>query len=263
MPATTSKYGNTKVTTELVRAAGGGNLLAALNANQGANIASAATTDIASATGEFVYVTGTTTITALGTAQAGTLRSVVFSGILKLTSSVNILLPGSVDIYTAANDIIQFRSLGAGVWILSQFIRSSANIIASVVQSAALSLTTATSLTIASITLPAGKWRISAMIGYLFGTATSVTVLRGGVSLTNNTLPASDTTAVPTAGETIVQGMSEAVGIVKINGGVQTMSIPSYDVFLTVSTTFYLIGRSTFTVNTNKVFGSILAEPAV
>ena len=49
-------------------------------ANKGTNIASAAAINLGAATGDYVVITGTTTITSLGTADAGTERTLVFSG---------------------------------------------------------------------------------------------------------------------------------------------------------------------------------------
>ena len=72
---------------------------------EGADIASAATTDIWAATGNTVHVTGTTTITSFGTAsQAGDWRRVIFDGALTLTHAANLNLPGAANITTAAGD---------------------------------------------------------------------------------------------------------------------------------------------------------------
>lgn len=80
-------------------------------------IASAATTDIGSALSNVIYVTGTTTITALGTAAAGVIKTVQFAGILTLTyNATSLLLPGLANITTAANDTADFMSLGSGNW---------------------------------------------------------------------------------------------------------------------------------------------------
>jgi len=90
---------------------------AALNEAKGADIASAATTDIGAATGSYVNVTGTTTITALGTVQAGTRRIVRFAGALTLThNATSLILPGAANIVTAANDVAVFVSEGSGNW---------------------------------------------------------------------------------------------------------------------------------------------------
>jgi hypothetical protein len=90
---------------------------AAFNEAQGVDIASATTTNIGAATGNYVNVTGTTTITGLGTVQAGTERTVTFAGILTLThNGTSLILPGAANIVTAAGDVAIFRSLGSGNW---------------------------------------------------------------------------------------------------------------------------------------------------
>lgn len=104
----------------------GGNLTGALNEAKGADIASAATTDIGAATGNYVVVTGTTTITGLGTVQAGTRRIVNFSGILTLThNATSLILPTGANIITAAGDTATFVSLGSGNWVCTDYNRKS------------------------------------------------------------------------------------------------------------------------------------------
>lgn len=95
----------------------GGSLTGALNEAKGADIASAGTTNIAAATGNFVHITGTTTITALGTAQAGTRRILVFDGALLLThNATSLILPTGANITTAAGDAATMVSEGSGNW---------------------------------------------------------------------------------------------------------------------------------------------------
>lgn len=90
---------------------------AAINTAKGSDIASATTTDIGAATGNFVDITGTTTITGLGTVQAGTLRAVRFSGALTLThNATSLILPSGANITTASGDTALFVSLGSGNW---------------------------------------------------------------------------------------------------------------------------------------------------
>jgi len=92
---------------------------------KGSDIASASTTDIGAATGEFVDVTGTTTITSLGTVAAGIVRTVRFTGALTLThNATSLILPGAANITTAANDRAEFRSLGSGNWLCVEYIRA-------------------------------------------------------------------------------------------------------------------------------------------
>lgn len=87
------------------------------NGVKGADIASATTCDIGAATGDFIDITGTTTITGLGTIGAGAIRFVKFSGILTLTHNASsLILPGGVSITTAAGDTACFASLGSGNW---------------------------------------------------------------------------------------------------------------------------------------------------
>lgn len=81
---------------------------------RGTAIPSAATTDIWSASGDFVHVSGTTTITGLGTANAaGNERTVIFDGILTLThNATSLILPGAANITTAVGDSMVVRSEG-------------------------------------------------------------------------------------------------------------------------------------------------------
>lgn len=72
---------------------------------KGADIASAATTDIWATDGNTLHVTGTTTITSFGTApSAGAWRRVIFDAALTLTDGANLNLPGGANITTAADD---------------------------------------------------------------------------------------------------------------------------------------------------------------
>ncbi len=89
-------------------------------------IASATTTDIGAATGQNVHITGTTTITGLGTVAAGVFRRVEFDGILTLThNGTSLKLPTEANITTAAGDIAYFVSLGGGNWKCEIYSRAS------------------------------------------------------------------------------------------------------------------------------------------
>jgi len=80
----------------------------------GADIASAGTTNLETATGELVDVTGTTAITAV-TLNDGHRRIVRFTGILTLTNGASLVLPGAANITTAAGDIAMLQGYAAGV----------------------------------------------------------------------------------------------------------------------------------------------------
>jgi hypothetical protein len=92
---------------------------------KGSDIASASTTNLASATGGYVNITGTTTITALGTATAGVERTCQFAGSLTLThNATSLILPGAANIVTNGGDVATFVSLGSGNWICTGFTRN-------------------------------------------------------------------------------------------------------------------------------------------
>lgn len=87
-------------------------------AKQGVDIPSAATIDLGAATGDYVHVTGTTDIQSLGIAPAGVVRTVEFTGALKLIyNSATMILPAATDLQTAPYDTAVFRSRGNGAWI--------------------------------------------------------------------------------------------------------------------------------------------------
>lgn len=85
---------------------------------KGADIASATAPDIGAATGIFVHITGTTTITGFASAAAGVVRVLCFDGALTLThNSTSLILPrGGGNIVTAAGDCAAFESEGSGNW---------------------------------------------------------------------------------------------------------------------------------------------------
>lgn len=88
---------------------------ALLNATE-ASLASAATCDLGAAAALFVAITGTTTITSLGTGT-NLLRFVRFAGALTLThNATSLALPGAASIATAAGDCAVFASDTSGNW---------------------------------------------------------------------------------------------------------------------------------------------------
>ncbi len=86
----------------------------ALNEVKGADIASAATINLTTATGNLVDVTGTTAITAI-TLPEGAERTIRFTGALTFTHGASLLLPGAANITTAAGDFATVRGYAAGV----------------------------------------------------------------------------------------------------------------------------------------------------
>lgn len=81
---------------------------------RGSSVASAATLDLTSTTGDFVHVTGTTSITAI-TLSDGDQRTLVFDGVLTFTHSASLVCPGSLNITTAVGDVIVVRGDASSV----------------------------------------------------------------------------------------------------------------------------------------------------
>ncbi|HYD15453.1 MAG TPA: DUF2793 domain-containing protein [Hyphomicrobium sp.] len=80
------------------------------------DIASAATCNIGAAAAQRVRITGTTTITSLGTVP-NELRFVIFAGALTLTHhSTSLVLPGAASVATIAGDAAVFASDASGNW---------------------------------------------------------------------------------------------------------------------------------------------------
>jgi hypothetical protein len=92
----------------------------------GANIASGATVDLATASGDYVTVTGTATITSLGTVSAGMRFWLTFNGAAVLThNGTSLILPGAVNITCAAGDVACVESLGSGNWRVLSYLKAS------------------------------------------------------------------------------------------------------------------------------------------
>ena len=80
----------------------------------GADVASAATINLTTSTGDLIDVTGTTTITAITLAE-GVEKTVRFTGALTLTHGASLVLPTGRNITTAAGDTAVFRGYASAV----------------------------------------------------------------------------------------------------------------------------------------------------
>lgn len=88
-------------------------------------VASATTCDIGAAQGSAIAISGTTTITSLGT-TANKRRFVRFSGALILTqNATSLILPGAANITTVAGDTAVFVSDASGNWRCIHYQRAS------------------------------------------------------------------------------------------------------------------------------------------
>lgn len=82
---------------------------------KGSDITVSATIDLTTATGDYVDVNGTGTVTAITLAQ-GKEAVVRFTGAVTLTyNASSLVLPGAANYVTSAGDVLVFRGLAAGV----------------------------------------------------------------------------------------------------------------------------------------------------
>lgn len=90
-----------------------------------ATLSATATLDLSTVAGNYVPTTGTGEIANLGSASAGIERVVKFGAVNTLSSSANLILPGSAAVVTAAGDVAAFRSEGSGVWRMASYLHAS------------------------------------------------------------------------------------------------------------------------------------------
>lgn len=147
---------------------------------------------------------------------------------------------------TATND-------SAASGIVGEYIQASR------VKSAATGATSTTTLnvTASALSLTAGDWDVSGCVVFLGAAGTSVTLLKGGISKTTATLPATDTIGVPTAGEVSAQ-ISTAAMVLGANDW--SMQMPVCRISLASTTSIFLVANATFSVNTLTVYGSLNAR---
>ena len=104
----------------------GGTLTGALNEAPPVTIASAANIDIGAAASNTVIISGTASITSMGTIAAGAIRYLRATGAFTLTHNATSLILQGSNITAAVGDVFRFESLGAGNWRLTGFQSASA-----------------------------------------------------------------------------------------------------------------------------------------
>lgn len=93
---------------------------------QGSDIASASTLNLDTATGDYVHVTGTTTITAITLAK-GKQSTTVFDGALTLTNGASLINVTAANITTASGDVAVWRGEASGVVRMVSYTRANGN----------------------------------------------------------------------------------------------------------------------------------------
>lgn len=91
----------------------------------GTDIVAASTTDLSTATGAAITITGNTTITSFGTVDAGVIHILTFSGTPVITyNATSLKLPTAASITAAAGDVAWIVSLGSGNWKIITYQRA-------------------------------------------------------------------------------------------------------------------------------------------
>jgi hypothetical protein len=201
------------------------------------DLASAATTDLSAVTAN-VRITGTTTITAFGTAASGVTRQLRLAAALTLThNATSLILPGAANILTAAGDTATAISLGSGNWVVVNFTRAAAGYAGNIAlaNSAAANIginlgtqqasTSGTSIDFTGI--PAGVRRIAIMFSGVSTSGTSNKQIQlgdaGGVETTGYlgaSVQLTDAQSVNAATTTTGFGIRSALAADVINGAV-------------------------------------------
>lgn len=181
---------------------------------KGANIASAAAIALV-ADFNYFHVTGVVTVTSISTRPAGERILLEFEGILLLTHSAALFLSPPINRTTAAGDVAEFVSEGAGNWRMVSYTKATGT--APTEQTFAVAGA-------ATWTKPAGCIRVKfegcgggGGSGGVNGTGANTGVTAGGGSGFSGTTPILDVTGVATIA--LVIGAAGAAGTHLANGG--------------------------------------------
>lgn len=148
----------------------------------------------------------------------------------------------SYNVGTTTND-----SAAAGV--VGEFITST------IAAGAPITLTTATSANITSISLTAGDWDVAAQVTHNAAATTSVTLLQIGISATTATLPTQ-------AGGSGIGTDPLAIfrQAAAVPAGALTTNVGPVRISLAATTTIYIVANDTFTVAGMTAYGTIRAR---
>lgn len=115
----TTLTGNLNVT-------GNASIVGQLLKSKSSSIASAATVDLSTATGNEVHITGSTgPITSFGTVQAGAEFTLIFDSTPSVTyNATSMIIPGAANVTVAANDVWKVISEGSGNWRITSILKS-------------------------------------------------------------------------------------------------------------------------------------------
>tara|TARA_R110000868_G_scaffold285682_5_gene546154 strand:- start:4271 stop:5128 length:858 start_codon:yes stop_codon:yes gene_type:complete len=172
-----------------------------------------------------------------GSALLGVTGALTVSTTLGVTGTIT---PGQTTgiVGTTTNNSAQAGSVG-------EYIESR------VVQGSAVSLTTATSANVTSISLTAGDWNVSGMVAFDGGATTILQAATGGASSTSATLSGSlDYSSLCFGSGGVVANLIQNTRI----------AIPTLRFSLSGTTTIYLVANAIFTTSTEVAYGQISAR---
>ena len=129
-------------------------------------------------------------------------------------------------------------------------------ITSTVASGSAVTLTTATTANVTSISLTAGDWDVNGAVDYIFAATTSVTQLQAGVSLTSATLAGQAGGAGLGTDPTVSLAQPAAVPTALP----YVQMIAPVRVSIAATTTVFLVSQAVFTVAACTAFGTIRAR---
>lgn len=208
----------------------------------GAAIASAGSIDLGAASGSTVHITGTTTITSLGTAAAGAEKNVIFDGVLTLThNATSLILPGGANITTAAGDTAIVVSEGSGNWRCLAYQRASASPYLSGSTTPTVTPDTG-SITTSSCALEYTK------IGRQVMWSAIVTITSAGTGAGAINVPLPFTAAAPASAAVREVGSTGVSGAASIASGASTCRVVRYDNASLIVTGYIVFVSGTYSV---------------
>ena len=243
----------TQITSPTAVFTGASNTNKEYTANSGASI----TLDPANGLYQTITLTANTTITLTTVPSSTTAREIKLRLVQDGTGGRTVawsnitFATGSVPVVpTAANSSTYISIDGTNnAWI--GFSGSNYSVTSEIVIASAVSLTTTgVTTTITSLTVPAGRWRLSGGIGFIAAGTTTISKLVASISTVNNTLP-----TAPAKGAYNSQQLTYATG--------STNNLPTgvtSPLDISVATTYYLVGQATFATSTMTAYGFLTAE---
>lgn len=221
-------------------------------ATKGADIASAGTTDLGAVAGFLHDITGTTTITGLGTVSSGIHKVIKFEGALTLThNGTSLILPGAANITTADGDIGWFASEGSGNWRCISYSRASGKPIVQLTSGTEQATTSGTSIDFT--TIPSWVKKITVQfVGVSTDGSSNILVQIGDAGGVENTTYTSAAVLTNTPVST-----SSTAGFVVASGG-SSSSTRSGTVTLSLedSANFTWVASSIIADSTNLIVGA-------